>query len=164
MSRINEFIVNKESATITIRREFDAKINKVWRAWADVEILDQWWAPSPWASKTKSMNFEIGGHRHYAMCGPEGEEHWSLTKYHNIVLHSLIVGEDYFSDSDAKINPDMPTAEFEQSFEETEEQTVVSIVTRYGDVSQIEAIISMGFKEGMTAILEQLDELLTKTK
>ena len=58
----------------------------------------------------------------------------------------------------------MPTAEFEQSFEETEEQTVVSIVTRYGDVSQIEAIISMGFKEGMTAILEQLDELLTKTK
>lgn len=162
MSKVNEFIVDKENATITIRREFDAKIDKVWRAWTDAVILDQWWAPSPWTSKTKSMKFEVGGHRHYAMCGPEGEEHWSLTKYHNIILHSLIVGEDYFCDSDANINPDMLTAEFEQSFEETGEQTLVTIETRYGDVSQIEAIISMGFKEGMTAILEQLDELLNQ--
>ena len=56
----------------------------------------------------------------------------------------------------------MPTAEFEQSFEETGEQTLVTIETRYSDVSEIEAIISMGFKEGMTAILEQLDKLLNQ--
>lgn len=160
MSIIDEFTVDKETASITIRREFDADREKVWKAWTTAEILDQWWAPAPWTSKTKHMNFETGGTRLYAMCGPSGEEHWSLTKYHNILQFELIVGEDCFCDEDANENPAMPAASFEQTFQDSGTMTLVTIETQYGDLSQLEATIAMGFQEGMTAILNQLDELL----
>lgn len=157
-----EFQINRENATVTVRREFVAELEKVWKAWTVAEILDKWWAPSPWTSKTKSMIFEKGGHRHYAMCGPSGEEHWGMTKYTEIVPFSLIVGEDYFCDEDTNVNMEMPSAWFDQTFERREGRTVVTIETRYADLSALEFVISMGFKEGMTAILEQLDELLNQ--
>lgn len=159
MSIIDEFIVDKEKASITIRREFDASKENVWKAWTSAEILDKWWGPAPWTSKTKHMSFEVGGTRLYAMCGPNGEEHWNLTTYHRIIQYELIVGEDSFCDEDANLNPNLPAANFEQHFEESGTMTLVTINTQYADLSQLEATISMGFQEGMTAILKQLDEL-----
>ncbi|MEO0332045.1 MAG: SRPBCC domain-containing protein, partial [Bacteroidota bacterium] len=69
---------------LTVTRTFKAQIGLVWRAWTEAELLDQWWAPSPWEAKTKRMDFKEGGNRLYAMCGPEGEEHWGLTTYKTI--------------------------------------------------------------------------------
>ena len=51
-----DLTVNKENNTVDIKREFDANLELVWEAWTNPEILDQWWAPKPWMSKTKYMN------------------------------------------------------------------------------------------------------------
>ena len=75
------FTIDKENKTVNINREFRASIDNVWAAWTEPEILDQWWAPAPWKSKTKSMDFKVGGRRLYAMIGPEGEEHWAIADY-----------------------------------------------------------------------------------
>ncbi len=49
------------------------------------EILDQSrWAPKPFTSKTKIMDFKVGGRRFYAMVSPEGNEGWSIQKYTSI--------------------------------------------------------------------------------
>ena len=66
-----DFIVNKENNTINIEREFAAGLDLVWDAWTKPEILDQWWAPQPFRTKTKSMDFREGGSWHYAMIGPD---------------------------------------------------------------------------------------------
>ena len=79
-----DFIVDKTTKTVSVIREFDADLSLVWDAYTKQEILDQWWAPKPWASKTKIMNFEVGGRRFYAMVSPEGEEHWSVQKFTSI--------------------------------------------------------------------------------
>ena len=79
-----DFTVDKEAQTVYITREFDADLSLVWDAYTKPEILDQWWAPKPWASKTKVMNFEVGGRRFYAMVSPEGQERWSIQKYTSI--------------------------------------------------------------------------------
>ncbi len=79
-----DFSVNKENKTISIKREFNAERPLVWDAYTKSEILDQWWAPSPWKARTKTMDFREGGHWHYAMVGPEGEEHWALVNYKTI--------------------------------------------------------------------------------
>ena len=71
-----DFTVDKPAKTVYVTREFDAELSLVWDAFTKQELLDQWWAPKPWASKTKSMNFKVGGRRFYAMVSPEGEEHW----------------------------------------------------------------------------------------
>ena len=49
------FTVNKETSTVNVKREFNASLANVWSAWTEPEILDQWWAPAPWKSKTKRM-------------------------------------------------------------------------------------------------------------
>ena len=72
-----DFTVNKETSTVHVKREFNASLPDVWSAWTEPQILDLWWAPAPWKSKTKSMDFKEGGRRLYAMVGPDGEERWS---------------------------------------------------------------------------------------
>ncbi|RYY11339.1 MAG: SRPBCC domain-containing protein, partial [Chitinophagaceae bacterium] len=71
-----DFIVDKSTNTVFVNREFASELDSVWQAFTVKEILDQWWAPKPWQSRTKRMDFKVGGRRFYAMVGPEGEEHW----------------------------------------------------------------------------------------
>ena len=62
-----DFTVDKTAKTVFISREFDADLSLVWDAFTKSEILDQWVAPKPWTSKTKYMDFKVGGRRVYAM-------------------------------------------------------------------------------------------------
>ena len=90
-----DFIVDKSTNTVLVTREFDAELPLVWDAFTSKEILDQWWAPKPFESKTKVMNFEVGGRRFYAMVSPEGQEMWSVQKYTSItpklISNSLVL-------------------------------------------------------------------------
>ncbi|MEO5975785.1 MAG: SRPBCC domain-containing protein, partial [Chryseolinea sp.] len=79
-----DFMLDKATKTVFIKMEFDAGLSLVWDAFTKPEILDQWMAPKPWTSKTKFMNFEVGGRRFYAMVSPEGQEFWSIQKYTSI--------------------------------------------------------------------------------
>src|SRR5580765_6287706 len=66
---------------VTINREFDAPVELVWKAWTQSELLDQWWAPRPWAAKTKSMQFREGGSWLYLMMGPDGNGMWNIVEF-----------------------------------------------------------------------------------
>ena len=69
-----DFIVDKETKTVSITKEFAAELDLVWDAYTKPELLDQWWAPKPLMSRTKVMDFKVGGRRFYAMVSPEGDE------------------------------------------------------------------------------------------
>jgi len=79
-----DFIINKEDNTINIQREFAADLDLVWDAWTKPEILDQWWAPKPFRTKTKSMDFKEGGSWFYGMISPENVTHWCKADYKKI--------------------------------------------------------------------------------
>ena len=53
-----DFTVDKSTKTVFMNREFAANLSVVWDAFTRQEILDQWWAPKPWFSKTKFMNYK----------------------------------------------------------------------------------------------------------
>jgi uncharacterized protein YndB with AHSA1/START domain len=57
-----DFIVDKEKNTLTVKREFAANRQLVWDCHTKSELLDQWFAPKPLTTKTKSMAFRDGGH------------------------------------------------------------------------------------------------------
>ena len=65
-----EFSLDKAAQTVYITREFDAPLSLVWDAFTKKELLDQWWAPKPYESRTKVMDFRVGGRRFYAMVSP----------------------------------------------------------------------------------------------
>lgn len=159
-----DFSVNKENKTITVKREFAAEVSLVWDAYTKSEILDKWWAPKPWKARTKSLEFKEGGTWHYAMVGPNGEEHWAVAIYKDIATQKNFTGHDAFADANGNINKEMPQSKWKVTFTSKGEITLVEFHISYPDLAQLEATIEMGFKEGLLMAMENLDELLPSLK
>jgi|SRR5450432_998934 len=154
-----DFTVDKRTKTVFVNREFAAGLSLVWDAFTKQEILDQWWAPKPWASKTKFMNFEVGGRRFYAMVSPEGQERWSIQKFTSISPKTNFKMSNAFADKDE--NPELPGSDWDFNFSEQNGTTKVSIIIKNESLARMEKMIEMGFREGFTMCLQQLNELLT---
>jgi uncharacterized protein YndB with AHSA1/START domain len=153
-----DFTVDKSTKSVFINREFAADLPLVWDAFTKQEILDQWWAPKPWASKTKFMDFKVGGRRFYAMVSPEGQEHWSLQQYTSISPQTNFKMSNAFADKDE--NPELPGSDWDLSFSEQNGTTTVSIVIKNESLARMEKMIEMGFQGGFTMTLNYLEELL----
>lgn len=159
-----DFIVNKENNTINVKREFAAPLELVWEAWTNPEILDQWWAPKPYKTETISMNFNKGGQWFYAMIGPDGDKHFCIAEYREINTLKSFSGLDAFTDEKGIINTDFPRSLWNNQFTGQGEITTVTISISYEKLSDLEKIIELGFKEGFTMALANLDEYLNLSK
>jgi uncharacterized protein YndB with AHSA1/START domain len=158
-----DFIVDKATKTVSISMEFDAEVPLVWDAFTKPEILDQWYAPAPWKSKTKHMNFEVGGRRFYAMVGPDGQEMWAVQKYTSISPKTNFKFFNAFADKDENLQlpgSDWDLTFIEQKGKDGDEQTKVNISIYNESYERMERMIAMGFKEGFTATLNNLKNLL----
>jgi uncharacterized protein YndB with AHSA1/START domain len=154
-----DFTVDKAAKTVYITREFDADLSLVWDAFTTPELLDQWVAPKPWSSKTKYMNFEVGGKRFYAMVSPEGHERWSIQEYTSITPKTNFKMLNAFAD--AAENPELPGSDWDYTFTEQSGTTKVSITIYNESLARLEKMIEMGFKEGFTMSMGNLENLLT---
>jgi uncharacterized protein YndB with AHSA1/START domain len=153
-----DFTIDKPSKKVFITREFAAPVNLVWDAFTKQEILDQWWAPKPWQSRTKYMQFEEGGKRLYAMVGPEGQEKWSVQEFSAIQPEKSFKMFNAFSD--AAGNPDLPGSHWDFNFSEKEGITKLHIVITNESLERMETLIAMGFQGGFTMTLDYLDQML----
>jgi uncharacterized protein YndB with AHSA1/START domain len=152
-----DFTVDKTAKTVYITREFDAELSVVWDAFTKAELLDQWVAPKPFISKTKYMNFEVGGKRFYAMVSPDGSERWALQEYTSISPKTNFKMFNVFSDKDE--NPDPHGSDWDYTFSDQNGLTKVKITIFNESFERLEAILE-GFKLGFTASLENLESLL----
>ncbi|KAB7726833.1 SRPBCC domain-containing protein [Rudanella paleaurantiibacter] len=155
---MNDFIVDKTTKTVSFSREFNADLALVWDAYTKPEILDQWWAPKPWTSKTKYMDFEVGGRRFYAMVSPEGQEFWSLQTYTSITPKTNFTLLNAFADKDE--NPELPGSEWDLRFSDLNGKTTVHVSIYNESLARMEKMLEMGFKEGTAMNLKNLEELL----
>jgi uncharacterized protein YndB with AHSA1/START domain len=157
-----EFTVNEENNTVNVQREFPAGLVTVWDAWTKAGILDQWWAPEPWRAQTKHFDFSEGGTWLYAMIGPESEKHWSKAVYEKIKEHRFISWKDAFCDEEGNENTTMPGSYWTIIFSEENGNGVVDITIQHESSADMDAQLNMGFKEGFTAGLNNLERMLTE--
>jgi uncharacterized protein YndB with AHSA1/START domain len=155
-----EFTVNKATKTVLVIREFAAELSLVWDAFTKPEILDQWWAPRPWVSRTKYMDFKVGGQRFYAMVSPEGEERWSIQKYTSISPKTNFKFFNAFADKDE--NPELPGSDWDLNFSAQNGTTTVRVSIYNESLARMEKMIEMGFTEGFKMTLNSLEALLTQ--
>lgn len=152
------FTLDKENNTVNIKREFNADLNLVWEAWTNPEILDQWWAPKPFESKTKYMDFKVGGSRFYAMLSPEGNENWQIQEYTAINPKTNFNFFSVFADKDE--NRFLPGSNWTLNFSEQNGITTVNISIYNESRERLEKMIEMRFKDGFTMTLNELAVLL----
>jgi uncharacterized protein YndB with AHSA1/START domain len=159
----NNFVFETDLAAkkIHIVREFNAPIEKVWRAFTDAAVLEKWVAPKPWTAVTKIMDFTVGGVWLYAMVGTEGQKHWVYAQFTAIENGSAFSTTGMFCDNEGNPVTDAPKSYRDTKFSSIEgNRTKVDMVIRFEEESTIKMFVEGGFKEGTAMTLNQLDELL----
>ncbi|RYZ99965.1 MAG: SRPBCC domain-containing protein [Sphingobacteriaceae bacterium] len=160
----NETVFSKDTANkkLNIVREFDASPEQVWKAWTESELLDQWWGPKPYRAITKTMDFKEGGYRLYSMVGPAGDTTWCIERYKTIEPQHLLINTAEFCDEQGNQQGNFPVSDWKKAFNGTESATTVTIEITFDSEADMESLIQMGFKEGFTMGLNQLEDLLTE--
>ena len=158
--RFFDFAVDKANATLTVTRDFAAPRRLVWDCHTQAELLDRWFAPKPLTARTASHDFREGGHWHFAMIMPDGQEFWSRQDY--IEIHPIdgYTALDAFSDETGAVSPTLPQARWTVSFTEDGRLTRVRTLVVYPSAEDLEKVMAMGMEEGLTSTLDRLDELL----
>jgi uncharacterized protein YndB with AHSA1/START domain len=156
-----EFTVNKETKTVDITKEFDASRDLVWDAYTKAELLDQWWAPKPFSSRTAAMDFKVGGRRFYAMVDADGQAmRWSVQKYTSITPKTNFKFFNAFSDENENLQ--LPGSDWDFNFSEKDGRTTVHVSIYNESLERLERMIETGAIQGIEAQLNNLTELLTK--
>lgn len=153
-----DLTVDKAAKMVYITREFDAELSLVWDAFTKAELLDQWVAPKPFTSRTKFMDFKVGGQRFYAMVSPEGQERWVIQKYTSISPKTNFKLFNAFADEDA--NPQLPGSDWDYTFSEQNGKTTAHISIYNESLERLEKMIELGFKEGYAMSMVNLENLL----
>ena len=166
MKNSNKTLVIKDlkEKSVLVSREFNAPLKKVWRAYTESDLLEQWWAPQPWKAETKTMDFSVGGYWLYAMVGPENEKHWGRMDYTAIRPHESFEIKDSFCNEEGNVNTSLPVSTGSIVFTQTNNGTLVEFKMVYSSEEEIKTIIEMGFEQGITACLDQLEKLFQENK
>lgn len=145
----NNFVFETDLAAkkFHISREFNAPIEKVWKAWTDPDLLDKWWGSKPWVAITKSMDFTVDGVWLYSMVGPEGQKHPSQAKFTAI-------------ENGSRFAADTGVGHWDNKFIAVGDKTKVAIDISFDDEATVKMMVEMGFESGTAMSLNELDELL----
>ena len=114
---------------IHVSREFNAPIEKVWKAFTDPELLVKWIAPKPFTAEAKIADFTVGGIWLYTMVSPEGQKHWVYAKFTAIENGSAISQTGMFCDGDGN-----PVADAPKSYRDTKFLSIEDVYKRQPDV------------------------------
>jgi uncharacterized protein YndB with AHSA1/START domain len=98
------------------------------------------------------------------MVSPEGEKHWSRYDYQKIEPQEKIIELRGFSDETGLVDPNFPRTTCTNIFSEKNVKTLIEVTAEYGSLEVLEYMVTHGFKEGINASLQNLDELLDQLK
>jgi uncharacterized protein YndB with AHSA1/START domain len=159
----NKFLFepNLAAKKIHVVREFNAPIEKVWKAFTEPDLLEKWTAPKPWTAKFKVYDFTVGGKSLYAMVSPEGHKHWVYDEFTAIEEGSVISTMGVLCDEEGNPLTSGPKSYKDTAFSSIEgNRTKVDTVLSFEDEATIKWFVEGGFKEGTAMTFEQLDEVL----
>jgi PhnB protein len=155
-----DFTVDKEKNAVKVTREFAAERSLVWEAWTNPEIMDLWWAPKPYRTVTTYMDLRPGGYWLYYMISPEGQKHYCRADYKSVHPKHAYSGEDAFCNAEGIVDESFPRSLWDVRFEGEGDTTTVHITITYQTLEDLEKIVAMGFKEGFTMALGNLDQYI----
>ena len=145
---------------LLVVRQFDAPVEKVWRAFTQQDILDQWWAPRPWKTETKSLDFRAGGLWLYSMVGPKGDRHYCRVEFKAVEARKSFAATSSFCDEAGVTNPALPLMHWHTLFSATATGSKIDVTINFDTETDLKTIVEMGFEAGFSMALGNLDELL----
>jgi len=145
--------------TMTITAEFDADAERLWELWSDPRRLERWWSPPSHSSTFVEHELTVGARTTYFMTGPDGEKHHGTWRIEEAEPPHRLRIEDDAVDDEGKPEDGGPTA-MTVTIAEAGGSATMSIQTHFADRESMEQTIEMGYEQGMTETLKQIDPLL----
>ena len=149
-----------EALTMTLVADFAVGPERLWAVFTDPRQLERFWGPPGWPSTFGAFDFRVGGRATYAMTSPRGERvggAWEFTAIDESRGFEVI---DSFADEAGTPLEGMPSTRMVFSFEATPEGSRMTNVSRFASVEALEQVVAMGFVEGSTLAMNQLDTVL----
>jgi uncharacterized protein YndB with AHSA1/START domain len=141
--------------TVEIVREFDAPVERVYRAHVDPELVPQWLGPRRLTMRLDHWDIRRGGSYRYTHVDTDGSEYGFWGAVHDARPNERIT--QTFGFDGAPDSPSLDIATFEELGDGRTRLRVVSVVQ---DVATRDAFMASGMEGGMNEGYERLDELL----
>ncbi len=150
-----------DTLKLTITAECAAPVQRIWEIYTDPRQLEQVWGPPTYPATFIEHNLKVGSKTTYYMTGPEGEKYygyWVLTQIDE--PHGFRF-DDGFADAEFNPIPDMPVSKNDYKFNAIKSGTRATYVSIYATKEAMEQVLAMGFIEGATSAINQIDGLLS---
>lgn len=146
---------------LSISRVIDAPRSRVFRAWTEPTLLQQWWAPHGMTTPECEMNLWVGGLFRTLMRAPDGAEYPTQGVFLEIVAPRRLVFTDAFTPGWIPSGKPFMTAEV--TLQEVEgNKTLYTARAMHWRAEDKQAHETMGFHDGWGQSLDRLVTLVTQ--
>ena len=164
---------NNARTAFVITRVFNARLDRIWKAWSEADQLQHWWGPAGCTIEVPRLEFRPGGFFHYAMKFTNAPTMWGRFNYREIAALERIVWLNSFSNDKCGITrapfSELCPLEIENSvtFVERAGTTIVTLRAEpFGETDEerkyFEAL-QPSLEQGYGGTFEQLAGYLPKT-
>lgn len=141
---------------ITIRREFDASREQVFRAYTEPELMAQWLGPRRLTMNVEEVNLEPGGRWRFVNVDEDGSEYGFHGYYHTVEAPERLANTFEYEGTPGQVSFDTVT------LEEKDGKTLLTAVAVHQSTAARDAMIESGMERGVVEGYEKLDELLER--
>lgn len=143
---------------ILFTRTVEAPRDLVWKMWTEAEHLKQWWSPRGFTTPICTVDLRVGGVWHYAMQDADGQKHWGIARYEEIVPIELLRYRDAFSNEAGDRVP--PETSVTVTLIEHGGRTEMRSLVVCDSKEQRDQLVEMGMVVGMNQTVDKLEEYL----
>jgi uncharacterized protein YndB with AHSA1/START domain len=145
---------------LVLTRLIDAPREKLYRAWTEAALLQQWFAPAPWTTTHAELDVRPGGTNTIVMRSPDGNDMPCSGVYLEVVPNRRLVFTDAYTG--AWQPSQKPFMTVIVTFEDEAGKTRYTARVRHWTVADREAHEKMGFHQGWGQCADQLAALVAK--
>jgi uncharacterized protein YndB with AHSA1/START domain len=141
---------------VLTRRDFDAPLDMVYRAFTEPDLLVQWLGPRKYTMTIDRYDLRDGGSWRYTHSDDAGNAYGFHGVFHGEPSPNGIVQTFEFEGAPGHVSLDTVT------FEEHDGTTTVRTNSLFQSVEARDAMVASGMGDGMSQGYERLDELVAK--
>jgi len=118
---------------IVTNRRFSYSVQKIWRMWSELSLIEQWWGPDGFTTTTLRFEFRVDGRWTFVMHGPDGKDYPNDVQFKVIdpcrYLRYLHLSNPRFDSyvEFKEIGENETELIFTQEFESTEQRNAVAV-------------------------------------
>jgi uncharacterized protein YndB with AHSA1/START domain len=146
---------------LVLTRLIDAPPAKLFRAWTEPALIQQWFAPLPFTTPHAEVDLRAGGSNLVVMRGPDGKDYPNPGVYLEVVPNKRLVLTNAYTRAWEPSN-ETPLMTIVLDFAEKNGKTRYTALVRHWTPEGREEHEKMGFHEGWGICTDQLAELVKK--